>query len=268
MIRPQMALFVPSIETVKDGESFLTEEPLKLLNEGRFNHVPVLTGYNADEGLLHSPGIFLIVIISLTSIKLNGNLFTLYSHFISALAANKTKMDEAKNFLNWAPKVMHFDSDMREVGASAKIREFYFGSESKMQSMSETQLLKKFTDLWGDRLFMVGVAQSAIIETRTNPNPTYLYLFEHEGGFSLTDLMYQLEDCIHPVFGILLERATFLFKSYILGQNVPHIIPGTCHGDESAMLFSGLLQRINFRGTDEQMSKDFVKLWVDFASGK
>jgi carboxylesterase type B len=53
--------FVPSIEKVlqrtndTDPEHdlpFLTEHPLTLLKEGRFNRVPILMGFNANEAML------------------------------------------------------------------------------------------------------------------------------------------------------------------------------------------------------------------------
>lgn len=44
------------IEKPREGqdksELFLTEEPLTLLQEGRFNRVPIASGLMEDEGLL------------------------------------------------------------------------------------------------------------------------------------------------------------------------------------------------------------------------
>jgi len=53
--------FVPSIERVlpmsndshpEHDQPFLTEHPLKILKEGRFNRVPLLLGFNAHEAML------------------------------------------------------------------------------------------------------------------------------------------------------------------------------------------------------------------------
>lgn len=53
--------FVPSIENTlqPNGEfddeydqPFLTEEPAKLLKEGRFHRVPLMTGFNTHEAML------------------------------------------------------------------------------------------------------------------------------------------------------------------------------------------------------------------------
>lgn len=42
---------VPVIENSVNG-LFLTESPSKLLEEGRFNKVPVISGVTSDEGIL------------------------------------------------------------------------------------------------------------------------------------------------------------------------------------------------------------------------
>lgn len=53
--------FVPSVETALERTSdwvedydlpFLTEEPTKLLKEGRFNQVPLMLGFNSHEAML------------------------------------------------------------------------------------------------------------------------------------------------------------------------------------------------------------------------
>ncbi|GAB6028307.1 hypothetical protein CHUAL_002481 [Chamberlinius hualienensis] len=44
--------FVPVVENPDDGPLFLWEDPLTLLQEGRFNKVPLIAGFNRDEGCL------------------------------------------------------------------------------------------------------------------------------------------------------------------------------------------------------------------------
>jgi carboxylesterase type B len=53
--------FVPSIEKILPSNNntnseydqpFLTEHPLKILKEGRFNRVPLMLGFNAHEAML------------------------------------------------------------------------------------------------------------------------------------------------------------------------------------------------------------------------
>lgn len=52
--------FVPSVETALEpsgdfkeyDQQFLTEEPTKLLREGRFHKVPLMVGFNQHEAML------------------------------------------------------------------------------------------------------------------------------------------------------------------------------------------------------------------------
>jgi carboxylesterase type B len=53
--------FVPSIEKELEPQNdthpeydlpFITEQPLKLLEEGRYNKVPLMMGFNANEAML------------------------------------------------------------------------------------------------------------------------------------------------------------------------------------------------------------------------
>ncbi len=56
--RPQISTFVPTIESTKCKMPFLTEEPRKLLTEGRFYKIPLMTGVNSNEGQLISKSNF------------------------------------------------------------------------------------------------------------------------------------------------------------------------------------------------------------------
>jgi len=50
-----LAIYAPSVESVLDENTFLTDEPYSLMkNGGIVNKVPWLTGVNADDGLIYS----------------------------------------------------------------------------------------------------------------------------------------------------------------------------------------------------------------------
>jgi len=51
--------FVPVVEPPKTEGAFLTEEPTKLLEEGRFTKVPMMMGVNDLEGAIAAMGKFL-----------------------------------------------------------------------------------------------------------------------------------------------------------------------------------------------------------------
>ena len=47
-------MFVPTVETVIDEETFLTDTPLNLLKAGKFLQIPFMIGMNLDDGLVLS----------------------------------------------------------------------------------------------------------------------------------------------------------------------------------------------------------------------
>lgn len=51
-----MGKYAPSVEAVIDENTFLPEEPIKMLREGNFAHVPWLNGVDSEEGLPFSTG--------------------------------------------------------------------------------------------------------------------------------------------------------------------------------------------------------------------
>lgn len=55
-LRDPIVMFVPTIENYVDENTFLGEAPRVLLNEGRFNKIPMIAGVNSHEGLLTSAG--------------------------------------------------------------------------------------------------------------------------------------------------------------------------------------------------------------------
>lgn len=45
------------IETVSDEPAFLSESPLKVMMEGRYNKIPMMIGFTSREGMLSEIGI-------------------------------------------------------------------------------------------------------------------------------------------------------------------------------------------------------------------
>jgi len=212
----------------------LTEEPIELIRSGNFSRVPVLSGYSLDEGLLHSTTIW----------------------------ANRTKMDEMKDWFSWAPRAFHFDPTRTDV--SQKVLDFYFGSD--LSKMQPEQVILNLTNLYGDRLFQVGLSEAYILERKFTS--LYLYLLDHQGGYNLGTIVAFSQAAIHPVLDLIIDRVKCFFIEVIMRQEYQHKVPGTAHTDELPLLWASPIQYAFFRAKDIEMSKDLVKLWADFASGK
>ena len=54
--RPAIAIFAPTAEAIDDEDTFLSDSPLNLVQQGKFRPIPWLTGVLADEGLIFSAG--------------------------------------------------------------------------------------------------------------------------------------------------------------------------------------------------------------------
>jgi len=204
------------------------------MRSGNFSRVPVLTGYNFDEGLLHSPTIW----------------------------ANRTKVEEMKDWFNWAPRAFHYDPARRDV--SQKLLDFYFDSD--LNKMQPEAIIRNLTNLYGDRLFQVGVTQASLLDRKFTP--LYLYILDHQGGLNVGSLVAFSQAAVHPVVDLLWDRLKCFFTEVILRQEHHHKVPGTAHADEFPLLWATPLQYFYFRSKDIEMSKSLVSLWVHFASGK
>lgn len=210
---------------------------------------------------------------------------------ILGLWANQTILDEADDWQNWAPKAFHYNPKRTDI--SQKLRQFYFGAQTK--HLNSRDLIQNFTNLFGDRLFIVGVAQAALLERKFVP--TYLYYYEHDGGFNLGTFLATSQAKIHPIVDLIAERLRYLYVTFLLGEEYRHDVPGlyihthytfnknmkfygkkfychiiyapssgTAHYDEFAMLYSGPLEYMYMTSKDVKMSIEMVKLWVDFAT--
>ncbi|OXA59192.1 Esterase FE4 [Folsomia candida] len=237
---PLIERFVPSLETVKDEDAFITEEPLEIIKSGTFNKVPVMAGFCNDEGLLHS----------------------------TVLWANQMKLDEVNDWFSWAPKAFHYDAARKDI--SQTLKDFYFGTNIK--NLNSRDLIQNLTNLYGDRLFNVGICQTAHLENKHVP--TYMYLYGHEGGFSMGALIAASQSKIHPIVGFIMERLRFLYVTSIMGEEYRHEVSGIGHADEYPLLWStplwgGRIEKaLVFTDKDVEISKDLVQLWVDFAMDK
>lgn len=178
------------------------------------------------------------------------------------------KLDEVNDWFSWAPKAFHYDAARKDI--SQTLKDFYFGTNIK--NLNSRDLIQNLTNLYGDRLFNVGICQTAHLENKHVP--TYMYLYGHEGGFSMGALIAASQSKIHPIVGFIMERLRFLYVTSIMGEEYRHEVSGIGHADEYPLLWStplwgGRIEKaLVFTDKDVEISKDLVQLWVDFAMDK
>jgi carboxylesterase type B len=209
--------FGPVIEPNLPG-AFLTEEPEVLMETGRFNQVPVLTGIDEDEGILMHASFILN----------DPQLLKEFNNEFERVYPITLELDEVYTNL----------SSSAQIEMSRKIREYYF--KNKIITEDDPETTQQLINVFSDRFFNHHVKKAAILMAKHVP--VYLYIFAHNRG----------DYVVNKFFGI--------DKNY-----------GVSHGDEVSFLFAdsfNLAPDFVKGSVAEQVSKDFVKLWVSFAKDK
>ncbi|CAL8090392.1 unnamed protein product [Orchesella dallaii] len=230
--RPQISTFVPTIEAANSKSPFITEEPRKLLEAGKFQRIPILTGVNSNEGQLIS----------------------------KTIIVNQTKLNEANDNWNvWAPRTLHYPESLTDV--SKKLYNFYFGGVPKI---NDAKFHKNYTNIFGDRLFIVRGAVAGRLESKFTP--TYMYYYDYSSSFNTGELLANAQGDFLPHW---LSLGYYVAKQWVLQffNLMPKRTDNACHSDEIAMLFNrDFLHSISPSHPDYQMSADLVKLWTSFAN--
>ncbi|KAE8736595.1 Carboxyl/Cholinesterase 65 [Frankliniella occidentalis] len=147
--------FVPSVE-ISDGsvQPFLSQNPIELLNEGKFFKGPFMAGVNNREGMLLLAAIF-----------------------------GKDRSEMLKKFDSRIPKLVPTDlssqrGSTKEKEIASSMRWFYM----KNKPASEENLVDYF-DLTGDLMFIYGFYKAMKCHCKfTSP---YIYEFSYEGVFNV-----------------------------------------------------------------------------------
>ncbi|CAL8090401.1 unnamed protein product [Orchesella dallaii] len=229
-LRDKITLFVPTIETVHDKNTFLPEEPLESLLSGRVNKVPLIVGVNKEEGLLSS----------------------------SIITANKTKLKQANDEWNFfAAKILGYDLDKTDI--SDKIRHYYFGD---VEDIGTIDLIANYTNLFSDRQFFVPVHK--FVKYYTKQAPVRMYLYSYQAEFSLADMLAATQNERLPaIVSVILELLKRWVYKTVFRHELPHL--GVCHADELQLIFNWPLSAfISENHKDFEMSRKMVKLWTDF----
>ncbi|CAG7820771.1 unnamed protein product [Allacma fusca] len=228
--------FEPTIEAVHDSETFLSQHPLAIVEEGKAQQIPLILGQVSSEGLLTA------------------------SHFYND--PSKISRYES-NFNELTTKLFEISENTPgkdEIGR--KIREFYFPP-----NVTTTEdKLDQFTKMFSDSVFNLHIHQVASVQRKYSP--MYLYNFNRRGGPSLTPfLIFFKEDISVAAQGIFYLAKEFINR--VIFRSLPPNY-GVAHFDDMAFLFN-VPNMFYIPKDDSEMykfSKDFTKLWVSFAKNE
>ncbi|XP_067007368.2 esterase FE4 [Anabrus simplex] len=151
---------VPTVEPVIDGETaFITEDPVTLLDEGKFHHVPYLTGVTSEEGIL----------------------FVTERIFQYNRTLEEVDEDFSKTF---KPELRICREEPCGDEMIAKIRSFYFGDKPLSNDTLE-ELVHMCTDILMHEGVLHGVKKMSSLSSA----PVYFYQFSYEGGLGSPHLI-------------------------------------------------------------------------------
>jgi len=227
--------FFPFRPIVDDfcSEPFLPDEPVNLLKSGKFNHVPVIVGFNRDEGIM----IKVITEKAKPALleKFNGN-FNKFSAFM---------------FLS--RDVNEFDNMDEEV-----INKVLETSEVTEISKSHADV-EKLANVYGNSYFLAPNLDFSKMIASSSNCPVYQYRFSYCPPASLMDVMV-------PNVPKLLGRgiANSLFNWDVLRDKQNTKVG---HGDELTLIFHMEKFPLRQRWSEEdfKVSSKLLKMWTNFA---
>ncbi|CAL8090404.1 unnamed protein product [Orchesella dallaii] len=231
-LRQLIDVFVPTVElNIPDGKTFLTDNAMNVLKTGVVNKVPMMTGANSEEGLINS----------------------------ALIARNESLRQNLRQRMEtFLPRLLYLE-DNTNTTVLSQLREYYYLEEPNADSLDE---LRNFTNMFTDRFWLTDLHRA--VKYQSKLAPVYLYYYTYSGEFTLTDFVLALKGEHHPLVEILAMTLKNLVKKYLFWETLPNF--GICHSDElSLQFYMPLLARISPSHRDYEMSREIVKLWVQFA---
>ncbi|KAI2474068.1 juvenile hormone esterase-like [Diabrotica virgifera virgifera] len=147
-----LCLISPVIEK-PNPTAFLTKKPIDIIKSGKYNDVPVITGYNDGEGL------FADIIGTLK--------------MVDAEVITDTPLEQM------LPYQMNFTDTQQVKRLVEKLRNFYRPKDDPIGRIN----------LITDALFAAGIKISAISQAKVSKNPVYFYRFNLNGRLNFMKKM-------------------------------------------------------------------------------
>ncbi|XP_044730506.1 esterase E4-like [Chrysoperla carnea] len=146
-------IWSPVIEPDHSGEKFLTEDPAKLFNEGRFMKVPFMAGVCEHE---FAGGAYRVV-------------------------ANETLRNIWNNNFDYAAPIafVYERNTTKSLAISKALKDFYIGNQE-----IRLETIDGLAKLYADGVVGWGVHRLANLVAKSNDFPVYYYKFAYKGRYS------------------------------------------------------------------------------------
>jgi carboxylesterase type B len=229
-----VSVFGPVVEVPSSEPSFLAEQPIVILKKGTFNKVPMIIGYNSQEGFLYQ----------------------LLMNLKKAAREHKDLERDIPLDLN-----LQKGSD-KSIEVAKKIKQFYFGDEEITRKNR-----KKLLFLKTDNHFLHGIYRSISYQKSSSDTPIYFYKMTVDTKLNLSKEICTAKCPICFMLCLLTSykcgRPCCACCRFLVPK---HKIEGVAHGDDVSYLFKSFVTPKMKRNSVEEISvKRFVKLWTNFA---
>ncbi|CAG7837439.1 unnamed protein product [Allacma fusca] len=226
-------LFLPTIEVVKDERAFLADDPMELMKRGETNKVPCMAGLIEYEGLVYAlrfPQHQVNPLLLQNRLYRNKHL----GRFIYHDKASEQQLDE--------------------------IYDFYFNSS---QNMNLDEMMISLSHLYTDRFMAAGMRNLALLHSQRSQ--VHLFYLTYQAQFNVHDVLRGTIPSSWIPFE--LQMAYHFTSQFLLNLvGLRNVVYGASHGDNVPLLFcANPVTEIRRFSQDYSFSKDFVKLYVDFA---
>lgn len=192
-----MLLFGPSIETVKKDDTFLSENPRKILKSGKLsNNVPLIVGVVSGEGKMRTAR-------------------------LDAMSEVISEIDE--NWESMTARMLLYDDADVPAESAAKLRNQYFGSSSFTENLHEFK--RNFTLLASDGIFFEPISRAAMNHVKIGA-PTYMFYYDYDhthlpSAYSLLRAV-RADDWLHADLKLAYASFEDLFKKNLFKSEGPH----------------------------------------------
>ena len=186
-----LIIFGPVVEkkTKQNPRPYLTKDPVQLILDQEFKHIPWMVGVMQEEGDLRTSAL---------------------------LRPNETRQELNAKFDTLLPSVLGLELSVptSEVNAAWKsMKDFYLHGSNYVDINNRTQV-KGFIDMYSDRAFIYGIYQGVLLHSLKGHWPIYFYKFEYRGAYSYGDFFATTKENIDYNWGAShCDDLLYLFRS-------------------------------------------------------
>ncbi|KAF5277750.1 hypothetical protein FQR65_LT03730 [Abscondita terminalis] len=179
---------VTEVKTPLNPEPYITEDPLNLIQEGRFHKVPWIVGVVEDEGILRASP---LLRQKNTQTELNSNFDKIGSEILGI--GLSVPPDQVSSVWN-------------------RITNYFIGDN--YVNVTEPEDVQGFINLYSDRAFTYGSYQSALLHAWRGHSPVWFYNFAYKGEYSYENHFAATQETINFNWGVShCDDLLYLFPS-------------------------------------------------------